>query len=179
MVLLTDKDLHPPSCEDTSSSLTSKISGKSDILIEKFPISLTMFTGERDSILTKGFTLLEDGRIDKEGTPLFSGGTAETVTITQLSDLEQLTNKLRSNQALSTGVFDLPKCDITTRNKLTEDAVAAGARARSLDHMTQPSNGLALIDYDAGPKMPEHLRCKTIGDVMSKLSRAIGSGLEP
>ena len=117
-------------------------------------IKLTVFTGAADDRLTKGFSLGEENNIVTTSTPLFVRGTARTESITFLADLERVCNGLQPNQGISTGVFDEPRCDITPRADLTKDQITAGVRARSLEHMTQPSPGLVLLDYDPSSRKP-------------------------
>jgi putative DNA primase/helicase len=39
--------------------------------------------------------------------------------------------------------------------------------------MQQPLLGIALLDHDISPDMPDHLRCNTPGDLMSKMQEAV------
>ena len=114
-----------------------------------------------------------NGAITKQNQPLFSSGTAETVKIERLSDIEKVINRLATNQCISTGVFDSPKCDIVRDGDLTPELHNQGVRSRSKKFMVQPDVGLALLDHDIGPDMPDHLRCDSPDTLMAILSQAV------
>jgi hypothetical protein len=94
-------------------------------------IQFTRFTGPEDAILTKQFSLDDNGTITKQSQPHFSSGNAETVEIERLSDIEKVINGLNTNQCISTGVFDSPKCGIVRDGDLTPELQNQGVRSRS------------------------------------------------
>ncbi|MDB4516654.1 virulence-associated E family protein, partial [Crocinitomicaceae bacterium] len=123
--------------------------------------------------LTKRFWLDDEGQIHKDSQPVFANGTAETQEISKLSDIESVIKNLGNNECISTGLFDVPKCEIVTTEQLDQDRRDAGIRSRSKDCMTQPSPGLVLLDHDPSPWMPKHLRCASPKDLMAKLENAM------
>lgn len=136
-------------------------------------IQLTRFTGSEDAILTKQYSIDGNGTITKQSQPQFSSGIAETVEIERHSDIEEVINDLSTNQCISTGIFDSPKCSIVRDDDLTPELQDQGVRSRSKKYMSQPDLGLALLDHDPSPYMPERLKCDTPGELMSKLQEAV------
>ena len=134
-------------------------------------IKFTTFQGSPGAVLTKELSLDRDNNVNTNSTPLFIEGTARTESITRLTDLEQITQVLGPNECITTGIFDRSPCEIALKADLTQDQIAAGVRARSLDFMSQPSPGLVLLDYDPSPRMPEHMHCGSPTDLMDKLAR--------
>jgi len=146
--------------------------------MEEESIRFSRFLGRNDSRLTKSYRPNNSGDICKESAPYFSNGTAETVSIKELSDLENVIDNLKSNECISTGVFDSPSCEIVTEDMLDDERLAAGARSRTKQHMRQPEHGLVLLDHDTGPYTPDDLRCESPDELMSKLQSAVpGFGL--
>ena len=141
--------------------------------MEEESIRFSLLRGRNNSRLTKSYRLNDRGGIRKESAPNFSDGTAETKCINKLSDLESEIDNLKSNECISTGVFDSPSCEIITSNKLSEERHTEGVRSRTKKYMVQPSKGIALLDYDPSPYMPDHLRCDSPDALMSKLKKAI------
>jgi hypothetical protein len=133
-------------------------------------VKFTVFEGPPGTRLTKELSLDGDDKVMTTRAPMFIKGRARTESITRLTDLEQITQVLGTNECLATGVFDRPRCEIALKADLTEDQVAAGVRARSLELMSQPSPGLAPLDFDPSPRMPEHMHCGSPTDLMEKLS---------
>lgn len=136
-------------------------------------ISLTRFTGAPGTRLTKRFVKNEQGQIIKESQPQFFGGEAETISLKKLSDIEDVTDSLLSNQCISTGVFDRSLCPIVIKKDFSDGAYDSGTRTRSKDHMNQPDSGLILLDYDTDRYMPESMRCTSPDELMTKLINAI------
>ena len=99
--------------------------------MEEESIRFSLFRGRNDSVLTKQYRLNDSGDICKESAPYFSNGTAETVCIEKLLDIESEIENLGSNECISTGVFDSPSCEIVTSDTLDEERLAAGARSRT------------------------------------------------
>ena len=131
------------------------------------------FCGKNNSILTKQYRLDDKGGICKESAPNFSNGTAETICIEKLSDIESVIDNLGTNQCISTGVFDSPSCEIVTKGMLDEELINAGVRSRTSEHMSQPSPGIALLDHDISPYMTNHQRCDSPDALMSILKKAV------
>ncbi len=136
-------------------------------------ISLTRLSGVQGTRLTKRFYKDEQGQIQKESQPLFSKGKAETLTLKKLSDIEGIVNSLNSHQAIATGTFDKSSCPIVTKNNFSDSQYESGTRTRSKEHMSQPEHGLVLLDYDSDPHMPEHMKCKSLVEAMTKLFSAV------
>jgi len=136
-------------------------------------IQLTRFTGPEGAILTKQYAVDGNGAITKQNQPLFSSGTAETITIERLADIEVVINRLGTNQCISTGVFETNKSKIVRDDDLTSELLAQGFRSRFKKYMVQPDVGLAVLDHDIGPDMPDHLLCDTPDQLMTILSEAI------
>jgi hypothetical protein len=137
------------------------------------PIQLTRFTGPDNAILTKQFSLDDEGTINKQSQPLFSSGHAETIEIKNQSDIENIANDLKPNQCISTGTFDATECDIVRDEDLTPELQQKGARSRTKEHMSQPDVGLVLLDYDPSPYMPEQLKCGSVTDLMKKTAAVL------
>jgi hypothetical protein len=140
------------------------------LLLKPKRTQLTVFEGPPDSRLTKEMSLDNENTVVTTSAPLFFEGIARTESIIRLTDLEQLFSGLETNQCIATGVFDRYECSIVSKSNLTEERLAAGVRARSLELMTQPSPGLMLFDYDPSPHMPENMRCDSPAELMEKLS---------
>ncbi|RKT43203.1 P4 family phage/plasmid primase-like protein [Thiocapsa rosea] len=119
--------------------------------------------------MTKSYRLSEDGKIIKDGQPFFIEGHAETVSLQSLSDLAEVIDNLKQHQCIATGVFDVPKCRVVTKDALDENAVASGVRARSKDYMKQPEIGVVLFDYDPSLNMPDRLRQYTPTQVIDTI----------
>ena len=135
-------------------------------------ITLTKFTADGDTLMTKKIELV-DGKLQKTSAPQLASGSAERMVIKKLSDIENIINDLEPNQCISTGVFDLEECDITTTAKLTERAIASGFRPRTKKHMEQPESGVVLLDFDPSPFMPGHLKISGPEQLMEKLQEVI------
>ncbi len=141
--------------------------------MENRPICFSRFHGRGNSILTKQYHLNDNGGIRKDSTPNFSIGTAETICINKLSDIESKIENLDTNECISTGVFGSPSCEIVTNGMLDEERRAAGVRSRTRRHMVQPPSGIALLDHDISPYMPDHQKCGTPSELISKMQSAI------
>ena len=140
--------------------------------MEETSIRFSLLRGQDDSRLTKSYRLNDRGGICKTNTPNFSSGTAETICLEKLSEIEGTINNLGTNECIATGVFDSTSCDIVTSSMLDNDSLATGVRSRTKQHMQQPSLGIALLDHDISPYMPDYLRCDSSGVLMSKLQQA-------
>jgi putative DNA primase/helicase len=131
------------------------------------------FRGRSNSILTKQYCRDDNGGICKVRAPYFSNGTAETIRIEKISHLENVIDNLGTNECISTGVFDGPSREIVAKDMLDEVSLNAGVRSRTSEHMVQPPRGIALLDHDINPYIPDHLKCHTPGELMSKMQKAI------
>ena len=134
-------------------------------------ISLTRIIGSSGSRLTKKFTLEQDGLIRKEGQPNFFNGTAKTVCIDQLSDIQGITQSLSSRECICTGVYNVDSCSVVTKEKYQKSEDTSNIRTRSKDHLHQPEYSLALLDYDPDKYMPPTFKCdsaKVLMDLMVK-----------
>ena len=134
-----------PSSPDDSRRPNDEANGRVSLTPQSAAIQLTLFTGPDDAILTKQYAVDGNGAITKQNQPLFSSGTAETVSIERLSDIEKVIDRLARNQCISMGVFDTPKCDIVRDGNLTPEMRNQGVRSRSKKDMNQPRVGLALL----------------------------------
>jgi hypothetical protein len=133
-------------------------------------VKFTVFEGPPGTRLTKALSLDGDDNVTTASAPIFISGSARTESITRLTDLEQISHVLGPNECIATGIFDRSHCEIALKADLTEDRIAAGVRARSLELMSQPPPGLVLLDFDPSPRMPEHMHCASPTDLMEKLS---------
>jgi hypothetical protein len=98
-------------------------------------------------LLTKVFSLNEDGGIKKETHALLSEGKAETLRVSSLKEFDDLLNKLTNHQALCYGVFDGVEARVVTKNKVHEHP---GAIARSRKFFAFPRGpAILMIDHDA------------------------------
>lgn len=118
------------------------------------PFAFTCFTSTKD--LNKQFKLV-DGSIDKTSNALMTTGEAQTITVNDgITGLNTFLNNLKPNQAIATGSFDVTSTKIVTNTKyltLAEEN-RDDYRARTKEHMTQPSTGLVLFDYAHSPNCP-------------------------
>ena len=118
------------------------------------PFAFTCFTSTKH--LNKQFKLV-DGSIDKTSNALMTTGKARTITVKNgFTGLNTLLNNLNPNQAIATGSFDVSNAKIVTNTKyltLAEEN-RDDYRARTKEHMTQPSTGLVLFDYDYNDNCP-------------------------
>lgn len=136
-------------------------------------IRFSRLRGRENAVLTKKYRLDDQGRICKVSQPNFAGGTAETICIKKLSEIDNVIGNLGTNECISTGVFDNPSCEIVTAGMLDQERLDAGVRSRTKQHMRQPPLGVALLDHDNSPNMPAHLRCETADALMAKLKDAV------
>lgn len=136
-------------------------------------IVFSRFRAPNLSRLTKKYHLNRNGHVCKISQPNFSNGTAETIEIVKLSDIEGINDSLGSNECISTGSFDIPSCEIVTKDGLTDSLLRSGVRARTKEHMKQPDMGIVLLDHDPNPFMPDDLKCETPRELISKLQRAV------
>jgi len=136
-------------------------------------IRFSRLRGRENSVLTKQYRLDDKGNICKDSAPNFTDGTAETITIKKLAEIENVIANLGSNECLALGIFDRSPCQIVTAGQLNQGSLNAGVRSRTKQHMRQPSLGVALLDHDNSPYMPVHLRCETADALMAKLKDAV------
>lgn len=136
-------------------------------------IRFSRLRGRENAVLTKQYSLDEQGRICKVSAPNFTDGTAETITIKKLADIEDVIADLGPNECLALGIFDHSPCRVVTSGRLDQERLNAGARSRTKQHMRLPPVGLALLDHDSNADMPPHLRCETADALMAKLQEAV------
>ena len=111
--------------------------------MEDTSIRFSLLRGRDDSRATKSYRLDESGSIRKVSTPNFTGGTAETLCIKKLSDIESIISNLKPSECIATGIFDQSPCQIVTAEQLDEAGLNAGLRSRTKKHMKQPDPGIA------------------------------------
>jgi hypothetical protein len=136
-------------------------------------IRFSRLRGRENAVLTKQYRLDDKGNICKVSAPNFTDGTAETICINKLSEIEGVIADLGSNECIALGIFDSSPCQIVTAGMLDENSLKAGTRSRTKQHMRQPPLGLALLDHDFSPYMPAHLRCETPDELMAILQNAV------
>ena len=141
--------------------------------MENKSMRFSRFRGPPGARLTKRFRHDENGEIVKDSQPYFATGRAETIEINNLSDIQGVIESLGSNECISTGIFDLPSCEIVTSEKLDDKRLSTGIRSRSKKHMNQPSPGLVLLDHDISSDMPDHLRCDSPNELIKRVTQAI------
>ena len=133
---------------------------------------ITVFSGGENARLTKEYRRDDKGKIVKDGTPNFLEGVGETKSLDNLSDLAFIIDNLKSNQCISTGVFDVSPCNIVVKNKINSENVKEGTRARTKDHMSQPALGVALLDFDQSAYMPDNITCRTVEHAIDAIKMA-------
>ena len=136
------------------------------------PITFTRFNGPPDSRLTKTFSIDDNGNVHKDSTPNFSDGNAKSIEINTLPEIQSTIESLQTNQCIATGVFDEATCNIVTVDGYRDLDDKSGIRTRTKKHMQQPNAGLALLDYDSSPFMPDQLRCDSPQALMAKVVTA-------
>lgn len=133
---------------------------------------ITVFSGGENARLTKEYRLDANGKIVKDGTPNFWEGVAETKSLDNLSDLASIIDNLKPNQCIATGIFDISSCKIVPKQGIDSENSEEGTRARTKDYMSQPSLGIALLDYDPSPYMPDNMICHTVKIVIDTIKIA-------
>lgn len=136
-------------------------------------IRLTKFEGLEDSRLTKKFILDEEGYIRKQSAPQFNQGRAQTINLTQLSNIERVSSALDAHECIGLGVFDVDDCQIVSKRDYEDGDHAKGIRTRSKEHLSEPEVKLVLLDYDPDSYMPKELQCASVDGLMAKLVEAI------
>jgi len=116
-------------------------------------IKLSVFTAERPDRLSKGFRLAQDGTLEKlKGGQLWLG-TVETLSFDNITDVAELYQKLRPNNAAGYGVCGHEKARVATKkdiDRYKSDPMPTVARGR--DHFAYPTGpGLLMLDYDVTP----------------------------
>lgn len=117
---------------------------------------LTLVTAQKPDVLSKSFSLREDGSLDKKPGGNLITGQAQTLTITIHDFLAGLTS-LTPSQAFVYGVPPHEQARIVLQKKL--QAVKARSNtpviARDREHFSYPAAGAVLtLDYDLSPNMP-------------------------
>lgn len=127
---------------------------------------LTIFTSFKPTILSKRFSLRNDGTLAKETSAYMYAGEAVKVTADRFRDLSNIYDFLAQNQAVSYGVHpDLLNARIVRKNDLAENP---GAIARSDDHFKWPaSSGVFMTDYDPGEGSAPLSRDELLGALFS------------
>ena len=138
------------------------------------PITLTHFRATDDSTLVKSFSIGSDGAIRKTSHAQFSLGVAWKTTLESgLVSLPQFIDDLEPTDCLATGVFDKQKVRVIPQGKSIESDDSRPVRHRTKEAMRQPEPGLALLDHDHSPCMPDTLRCATPTELMHRITKAI------
>lgn len=140
-----------------------------DLIANPNRIEYTVLTASKGRS-TIAFTLNGEGQIQADCVPYFISGTARTESITYVTDLKDVIARLAPNECLATGVFDIPHSNIALTADLTADRLKDAVRARTQEHMRQPTPGLLLLNHAPSPRMPEHMRCNSPTEFMEKLA---------
>lgn len=119
-------------------------------------VQLTLVTAQEPDVLSKSFSLREDGSLDKKPGGNLLKGQAQTLTIT-IHDFLAGLKSLTPGQAFVYGICAHERARIVLQTKLQ----AAKARsntpviARDREHFSYPAAGAVLtLDYDPSPNMP-------------------------
>ena len=111
-------------------------------------IVLTVFTAQKPSILSKGFTLAEDGTLKKHPGGMLSQGTAERRTMT-IAEFCALLDGLKPNQALTFGISEHSKAYVVSRKNLSKASGDLPIVARDRAHFQWPTGpGVLMLDHD-------------------------------
>lgn len=137
------------------------------------PIEFTRFKDTNGARLTKAFELDADRKIKKISQTQLCRGIANRVEIESLDELPAVLDRLDRNQCISTGVFDLPLCEVVLASNLTEESIAQGCRSRTKQFLKPPEHALVLLDHDTNEDTPDHVRCISPAELMAKLTRSM------
>ncbi len=111
-------------------------------------VSLTLITARKPAILSKRFTLDDDGTLQKHPGGMLTQGTAERRTVT-IAEFCALLAGLGSAQALTFGVCGHPTAYVVAQKKLSKATGTLPIVARDRAHFTWPTGpGLLMLDYD-------------------------------
>lgn len=117
------------------------------------PIVFSRFSSTNPQRLTKTFSLLSNGNLQKSNGGVMYTGHVETLRIQSIKELATIINTLAHNQALGFGVCEREAADITTQSMMTENRAPAGAITRTNKYFSfAQTRGLLLLDIDDLPK---------------------------
>ena len=117
-------------------------------------IPLIRITATNPPVLSKTYGLESDGTLKKtaEGCGNLIEGTAEKITVTNISDLKQFIQTLGPNHALTYGITEHEKARIVTKKALPRAKSIQGMKypaiARDREHFTWPGAGIMPFDFD-------------------------------
>lgn len=127
------------------------------------PISFSIVTKTK-GILTKRFSLNDDGELEKDGKQCFiANGTVETITC-DFSEVGGILDKLENNQALVHGVAEEAPCEIVSQRLQSK---YPNAITRTKDKFKYPDFGLMMFDYDMSDNGPKCTKQELIGHIRS------------
>ncbi len=125
------------------------------------PLVFTEITGQSPNRLTKIIGLKADGTLRKETTANLYKGFAKRVLVNGLDELRSHLDALVSANAVSWGITRAVETDLCIQSD--EDAIAAGAVARTRDNFSFPQGpGIMMLDHDGVPN--GSLLCKQFRD---------------
>lgn len=114
------------------------------------PLAFTVITGQSPNRLTKIIGLKADGTLRKETTANLFKGFAKRVLVNGLGELRSHLDALISANAVSWGITRAVETDLCIQS--AEDAIAAGAVARTRDNFSfPPGPGIVMLDHDGVP----------------------------
>ncbi len=117
-------------------------------LVNATTVSLTLITARKPAILSKRFTLDDDGTLQKHPGGMLTQGTAERRTVT-IAEFCALLAGLGSAQALTFGVCGHPTAYVVAQKNLSKATGTLPIVARDRAHFTWPTGpGLLMLDYD-------------------------------
>lgn len=112
------------------------------------PLRVTLFTSAR-GLLTKRLSLAADGTLQKDPAANMHEGTAETLELADLRELDALLQRATPAQAIGQGIASQARARIVNERR---ERASGGAIARTQRHFQFPAGpGVMLLDHDGMP----------------------------
>lgn len=112
------------------------------------PLRVTLFTSAR-GLLTKRLSLAADGTLQKDPAANMHEGTAETLALADLRELDELLQRATPAQAIGQGIASEARVRIVNERR---ERASGGAIARTQRHFQFPAGpGVMLLDHDGMP----------------------------
>lgn len=138
-------------------------------------VSLTLITAQKPAVLSKRFTLADDGTLQKHPGGQLSQGTAERRTVT-IAEFGALLAGLKPNQALTFGVCGHDQAHVVAQKDLSKATGKLPVVARDRAHFTWPTGpGVLMLDYDPprdGKPLTREELFAALDDVWPELAEA-------
>lgn len=136
-------------------------------------ICFTHFRAIDGTNLTKSFSIGPDGTLRKTSHAQPSCCIAWERTLASIHELPAFLDALEPTDAIATGIFDVRKARVIPQGAESETDSSLPARHRTRSALRQPAPGLAMLDHDPSPRMPEHLRCTSPTELMGSLAKVM------